>query len=92
MCKILYKQTEYKGEFVSFPAPTFDYIVVQLSDECLLARTLEYCETCTDYIDQLIFINDIVAIVIRVGITYEDAVKMIESYRSVFKRIYYETK
>ncbi len=83
MCKINYGTTQYSGDFVSFPTPTLDYLLVKIGDEYFVTRTLEHREKAEEYKDVLMYVDESPVIVLFRGLAYDAAIKKIESYRDV---------
>lgn len=89
MCSIDYKGNLYNGEYVSFPCPTMEYLVVTLDprdDLCIVGRTLEDCELASEYYDKLMLVDGRKAIIIREVSDIDDALRIADRYAKALSK------
>lgn len=85
MSEILLDGNIYDGEYVSYPAPTMDYVVVTIGDTCLFGRTLESEESKLDYVDRMMKVDSIPVIILTRDISFEEAVANANRLLSAFE-------
>ena len=95
MTDLTYNEHVFKCEYVAFPAPTLDYLVItsdKLNGTAMLCRTFEDGERLIEYIDRLVYVGTVPAIIVKKDISDNEAFEEAKRLQGYLVKNYEEAK